>query len=70
VNARVFAQALGDATRAAIYWEKCPVLEKGPKGGCYGSTTFRIVAPRRSWREIFLGKTEKEQKERKEEVYR
>ena len=40
----------------------CAMRLQRTKGGCRGSTELGIVAPRPSWREIFLWKTQLEKK--------
>jgi hypothetical protein len=70
VNPGVFAQALGHAMPAAMYFGKCHALEEAKTVGCCESTELQIVAASRSWREIFLWETGNRHKERKKEVYR
>ena len=54
-KAKISLEAISCQRRSIL--EKRNAPEEGQKRGCCGSTGWRIVVPRRSWREISLWKT-------------
>jgi hypothetical protein len=70
VKARVFAQALGDPTPAAIHWEQCPALEEGQKGDAMGRPRFESSLLGAPGATFFCGRRGRSRKREKKEVYR
>ena len=54
-KAKISLEAISCQKQSTL--EKRNAPEQGQKRGCYGSTEWAFVVPRRSWREISLRRT-------------